>query len=75
MAAIRRALRWSLRSQHAPSKKKPKPKPTRRRRRLPDRPGAVPKQHLDSLLDERLRAGIFLRRDDAKLPRHVAGGT
>ena len=35
------------------------------------RPGARPKQHLDSLLDERLRAGIFLRRDDAELPRHV----
>ena len=38
---------------------------------LPGRPGARPKQHLDSLLDERLSAGIFLRRDDAKLPRHV----
>ena len=32
---------------------------------LPGRPGARLKQHLDSLLDERLRAGIFLRRDDA----------
>ena len=38
---------------------------------LPGRPGARLKQHLDSLLDERLRAGIFLRRDDAELPRHV----
>ena len=29
------------------------------------------KQHLDSLLDERLRAGIFLRREHAELSRHV----
>ena len=31
----------------------------------------MPKQHLDSLLDERLRAGIFLRRDDPEAARHV----
>ena len=46
------------------------PKPRTADERLPARSGAaVTKQHLDSLFDERLGAGIFLRRDDAELPR------
>ena len=63
-AAIRRALRKPLRSQCAPAK-------TGTPEVAPPYSATVNAPQVDRFHDERLGAGIFLRRDDAELPRHV----